>query len=180
MAITGDFMTRFGASFLLQPSSGTGGGRIRFGEMLGYRSDSVYGYGTGAGRFNRGYYFNSTHTGSTGLLTTAARSLDLQTQADRFNVALGLTSCRYFGFISHPDNLYGITFVPNAANGWLGAAAPLLDVSDKITVLPGQALILDLMGAPAGYTVSASSKVLDIANVTSSTQHYEMLIIGQA
>lgn len=176
MATTGIFQLQHAASVVVQPAAGIGGGRIGMGELLGRRAVQEYGWGTGAGRFNAAYYYNSRATGNTALLTTAARSLDLQTQVDQFNVALGLEEVVYFEFISDPDNTYNIEIKPNVANGFDGI---LKDPSDILKIKPGARFIYDAMRCSVGAVVDATHKVLDLANATSSTQHYELLIIGR-
>lgn len=184
MSLTGSAFAHILARFQLQPSSGEGGGEVMFPQLV-TRPGGVYGYGTGAGRFNRGYYHNSTRTGGIVLSSTTARSIDLQTTTDRFGVALGLTSVRFLGIAADLDNLYDIAFKPNGTNGWAGAISgattyPFADASDIFYIRPGMILVFDLMSAPNGFTVDATHKVLDLANASSSTQNYEILVLGQA
>lgn len=159
-----------------QPAAGVGGGEIVFGRQMGGRGRGGLGFGVGAGRWNRSYYYDSQATGNTGLLTTAARSLDLQTQTDRFGVALGLEEVGLFAFYAHHENSYNIEIKPNGVNGWTGL---LKDASDIIQVPGGTLILINALSRSVALAVSGSNKVLDLANATSSTQQYELLIIGR-
>lgn len=177
MPLTGFFTLEHTAKVLMQPATGVGGGSITFGAQMRSKQGGGFGFGVGAGRFNRRYYYNSRHTGNTALLTTSARALDLQTQVDEFNVALGLEEVVYLDFVSDPENTQNITWTPNASNGWtslLGAAGDLLNIK------PGCRVTFNAMHLDVGWAVGTTNKVLDIANAVSSTQHYELLIVGRS
>lgn len=178
MSLSGLFNYELTANVSASPATGVGGGgAIQFGELLRGRRSAGYGFGVGAGRWNRAYYYCSRHTGNTALSGTTARSLDLQTQVDQYGVAIGLEEVVWFGFIADPENTININLTPNATNGWTALFAAAGDIG---TMLPGARLVLDAMGRDVGYTVDATHKVLDIVNATSGTGNYELMIIGRS
>lgn len=126
--------------------------------------------GTGAKQADEGWHHYATLAGG------ATDNIDLQTQLDNYQQAMGLAGVVVLRIVAAADNPDNLECSPNAINGWNSV---LKDPSDVYILPPGAVWHLELTGA-VDYLVDATHKVLDIVNTDGAVAaHYTISIAGR-
>jgi hypothetical protein len=104
------------------------------------------------------------------LTAGSSEDIDLTTQIDDFNVAMGLSELKLL-FIKNNSAVQTLTVFNASSNAFQGPVA----ASATVAIPPGGQLLLV---NPVGWTVDGTHKVLKVANAAGVSADYDIIVWG--